>query len=330
MGRPARDWTESTVRPGLNRSGRGDRVGVLVAGVHVGPDRPLTEGVFDQLIRVADPAPAIRVLVVIDGAPADAGRLEVAAGALDRLGDPRRECRDVFGIGRGAECPHRRGCRVGVGRGDQHPFGGNSGLLPGDGLGPVEQLAGHHAAIDHHDRQPRRAVVEDHASGPDRVVQPRGLGFQKSAVDDDREFPRRDLDRGGAARNSRFPPRVARPPGPLRAGKRYEARKARITQHEDRRKNTSHEILSIRCKRCSFGRMASRLGPPCRGDRRDRLTVDDTRHRAPGKGLAVGPASAGRRCRNCARRRNASVPRGGCTCWSRGSSRCRSGCSRWS
>ncbi len=60
----------------VDRASGCDRVGVLVAGVHVGPDGPLAEGIVEHLVRPADPSPAVGVLVVVDHTPADAGRLK--------------------------------------------------------------------------------------------------------------------------------------------------------------------------------------------------------------------------------------------------------------
>ncbi len=113
----------------VDRSGGGDDVGVLVAGVHVGPDGPLAEGIVDHPIGSADPSPAEGVLGIVHGAPADAGRLEVRGGALDRRGDPGREGRGISGVGRGAQGPHHRRRRVGVRGRDQHPIDGDPGLL---------------------------------------------------------------------------------------------------------------------------------------------------------------------------------------------------------
>ena len=56
--------------------------------------------------------------------------------------------------------------------------------------------ARHHATIDHHERQPRRAVVEHQATRRERVVDLRGLRLQKPAVDDHRQRARGDVDRG--------------------------------------------------------------------------------------------------------------------------------------
>ncbi len=230
---------------GIDRAGRCDRLGVLVTGVHVGPNGLLAERVVDHLVRASDPSSAMGMLRIIDNTPTDSGRLEIAIGTLDRLGDPPREDLHVIGIGRGAQRAHRRGCRMSMRGGDQHPIGGDSGLLLRHGLGFVEQLARHHAAIDHHDRQPAGSIIEHQASGPDRVVHPRGLGLQEAAVDHHRELPRRDIDRSGAGAEDSL--RVGRWLAFLRhrTRRRHGVRQGQTTGREDRRQDASHEGLGM-------------------------------------------------------------------------------------
>ena len=155
---------------GIDRPRRPDRVRVLVAGVHVGADRPQAERVGEHLVGPIDPAPAVGVLEVVDRCPSDPGRGQVPRGLLDRLGDPAGQVLDVFGVRATAEGRDRRGGRVRVRGRDQHPLGRDSRRLAGPLLRHVHQLARQSAAIHHDDRQACHAVVEHQATRRERVV----------------------------------------------------------------------------------------------------------------------------------------------------------------
>ena len=115
-------------------------------------------------------------------------------GALDPLGDPpgqrARHTPDRPGI----PAPIAAGRRVRVGRRDQHPVGGDAGLFRRQRLGPIEQFAGHHAAVDHDDDDPLAAIIQRKASRMERIESLCGGAFFKHSVDDDREISGRDVD----------------------------------------------------------------------------------------------------------------------------------------
>ena len=98
-------------------------------------------------------------------------------------------------------------------------------------LGPVEELAGHHATVNHHDREPSASVVEDQAPGTDRIDQLLRAAFQEVAVDEHRKGLRADVDRRrarteqvGPGRSAPTPAKSAGPPS------MREPRVARIEQ----------------------------------------------------------------------------------------------------
>src|SRR2546422_1910703 len=88
--------SDGTAAGGLNRKDRQARIngargagdiGALVAGMHVGANGGITEWVFENFIRAANPTAVERLLPVINGGPANARGREILIGADDGLGD---------------------------------------------------------------------------------------------------------------------------------------------------------------------------------------------------------------------------------------------------
>ena len=179
---------------GIDRAGGTDHVGVLVTRMHVGPHGPLSERIVEHLVGAANPAPAVGVHLVVDCTKTDARWLQVLDRPLDRLGNLAWQDLHVRFIGRAAECPHRRRCRVGVRGRNQNSIAAQPGLFLRQGFCPIDQLAGHHAGIDHDEGQPGRPVIQHEALGPNRVLDARGLALEETTVDQDRELRRRDVD----------------------------------------------------------------------------------------------------------------------------------------
>ena len=70
---------------------------------------------------------------------------------------------------------------------NQHPVGGNAGFLACHRLGTIKQFPGHHAAIDNHDRQLDRAVVQDQAPGEERIIDLRRAALEEPSIHKNRE-----------------------------------------------------------------------------------------------------------------------------------------------
>ena len=85
---------------------------------------------------------------------------------------------------------------------NQHPAGGDAGFFARHLLGTIKQFPGHHAAINDHDRQLGRAIVQDQAPGEDRIAQLRRAALQKPSIHKNREGTGRNVDRACASAKS--------------------------------------------------------------------------------------------------------------------------------
>ena len=98
---------------------------------------------------------------------------------------------------------------MGVGGGDELAVGRDLRLGRDQVLDRVEELAGHHAVIDDHDRESGRSVVEDQGAGVQPVTGGGAGGLDEPAVDDDGEPLGGDVDGRGPGPQRR----VGRLPG---------------------------------------------------------------------------------------------------------------------
>ena len=187
-----RDGEERELRVGRPR--RPDAVGVLVARVHVGADAAPPEGVGQHAAGAMDPAAAVGETLGIGGRPADLRGREIGGCLLDGLDEAARQGAAVGLVGLGAEAAGHRGARVGVGGRDEHALGRDARRLRGLRLHGVGDVAGHEERVDHHDGEPRRAVVEHERPRVERVGEPIGHAAQERAADDDGELLWRDVD----------------------------------------------------------------------------------------------------------------------------------------
>jgi len=150
----------------VDGSGGADVVWILITGMHHGTDGGFSEGIGLHLVGAGDPAAVVGEAFGWNLEPADAGGLDFFEGIGDPFGDFWRKEIGVSGVGHGTEAVvHGAGRGVGVGGGDEDVFGGNSGGLESQLLGPVTDVAGDHAAIDHGDRDESLIATEDEAAG---------------------------------------------------------------------------------------------------------------------------------------------------------------------
>jgi hypothetical protein len=180
---------------GIDWTGGRDGIRVDMTRMHVGSNASIAERVVEHPVRAADPAAAECVLVIVDRSPAESGGCKIRSRPRDCLGNSPWQERDIGRVGRASQGPHGRWRRISVGCRDQHAVRGNPRLFMGHLLGTVEQLPGHHAAIDNDDRQMRRAIVEHQAFREQRVVDLGRTVLEKSPVDQDREGPGRHVNR---------------------------------------------------------------------------------------------------------------------------------------
>ena len=154
----------------------------------------------------------------------------------------------------------------------KHAIDPYSGLLLRKGFGTVDQLTGHHARVDHNDRQPGCSIIENEALGPDRILDLARLALEKTPVDQDREARRCNINRisTGTKRGSReqtFPCMVA---GAGRSDDCALTREDHTQQENDARTadDRSHGSLDQVCAliRFAFGAIGDR------GTRRESLT----------------------------------------------------------
>ena len=166
--------------------------------MHIRAHRRRTEGIHGHLVRPVDPAPAVGMLVIVDGRPPDASGRQPPGGLLDPLCDASRKKCNILVVGWASEDAYGRGRRMRVRSRNQHPGSGDARLPGGHLLGAIQQFARHHAAIHHHKRKPGFAVVEYQAAGVNGIGHPIGCARQEHAIHHDRKFGRADICGVGA------------------------------------------------------------------------------------------------------------------------------------
>src|SRR5688572_3358770 len=72
---------------GIDGAGGADGVEAFVAGMHVGADVLLAEGIGEEFVGPTNPATIEGVFVVINDGPADFSGSEAGVGLNDRFGD---------------------------------------------------------------------------------------------------------------------------------------------------------------------------------------------------------------------------------------------------
>ncbi len=183
---------------GIFGAGGAGGVRVGVAGVHHGADGRLAVGVDADFVGEVNPAAGVGEAIRVGDGPAGFGGAEVGMGRGDALGDLGSEEIGVVGIGGAAEAAHDGGSGVSVGRGEEDAVGGNAGLLGGECLGEVAELAVHHAGVDDADGDGLVAVAENEAAGVEGLLDGVGEALGEAAVLDDGELQGIDVDGGGA------------------------------------------------------------------------------------------------------------------------------------
>ena len=112
-------------------------------------------------------------------------------------GEPLREVGNIVGIGIGTERAHARRGAVGVGGRNHHAGGRDAGALGGIPFGGIDQLAGHHASVDHGNGDTEMPVVEHEGAGMQGGLHGVGGVVEESTVYDDRKLDRADINRCG-------------------------------------------------------------------------------------------------------------------------------------
>jgi hypothetical protein len=155
--------------------------------MHVRAAGGIAKGIDDFLAREPDPAAVVRVLPVIDRAPADARGLEALLSSDDALGDLWNEELRILRILPRAEAAHRGGCAVRVRGADHHAINGDAALLRRERLRLVDELLLHHAGIDDGEGDLHLPIVEHDGARVQRARQLVAPAFEKSASDDARK-----------------------------------------------------------------------------------------------------------------------------------------------
>ena len=121
----------------------------FVARVHVSPYVDLSEWIRKHPIRPTDPSPVERMIPVVLLGPCEARGLHALKGLDHRLGQQRGQESGIGRIHPTTQTPHRRRCGMSMRGGYHHAISGNPRHHLHSLLGLIDQIARHHARIDH-------------------------------------------------------------------------------------------------------------------------------------------------------------------------------------
>ena len=182
----------------IDRTAGADDVFAQVAGVHVGATSGLAKGIDHFFANLPDPAAIVRVLPVVDAAPADLGRLQALVSRYDALGDLRDEKLGVFRVLAGAQATHRRGRGVRVRGTNHHALRGDAGAFGGQGFGFINEALLHHAGVHDAEGDLHLPIIQHDGTRVELGGHLLSPAFQETSSDDAREGLRRDVSGHGS------------------------------------------------------------------------------------------------------------------------------------